>query len=358
NHPVLNVSPQRHQQLARQRHDPDPPLPRTTLGKTPPEPPAQLALPLVAQPQPRQLHHQRADPPVARLADALLARALSAGMRRRRQPRARRHLLAAGKRPPPEQLRRQHPARLLTHSLELLQPPRLVRQLTLPQHHPLLLLTLELANLPIHQLVARHLTLDLRHQLRRQRTARAPLATPLEHPGNLAHALHHNALQDEQRLDPRPVRTPLLHQPLALARQPPGPLLLNRRHPYHPQRLALAPVPAHQQRQQRLHVHSVRLHLPAPPAHLDTRRVHHHVDNPQPLQRTMNPEPVTTRLVTAHHRTTPGYTQLLARHPNLLAQRHQIPGLYRLHPPPRSVAKSQLPALLAQLQCHVQNLHP
>src|SRR5271156_2843889 len=73
NDAVLDVAPQRHQQLARERHRHD--LADPPLGVADPldVPAAQRAVRLKLQPAPGQLHHQAADPLVAVLADALLA---------------------------------------------------------------------------------------------------------------------------------------------------------------------------------------------------------------------------------------------------------------------------------------------
>ena len=65
---------------------------------------AQRALRLVPQPAPRQLDHHPPHPPIARLADPLLAPALAAGIRRRRQARQAPQLAAVPDLTPAEEL--------------------------------------------------------------------------------------------------------------------------------------------------------------------------------------------------------------------------------------------------------------
>ena len=106
---------------------------------------------LQAQPAPGQLHQQRPRSPVARLADALLDLAVTAGVGRGRQSQAAGQLAPVGEAPPAEQLLDQHPGALgpdgaqlgqLRHQrllaiLELLAPRGLQRlDLLLDQRQP------------------------------------------------------------------------------------------------------------------------------------------------------------------------------------------------------------------------------
>src|SRR4051794_8518100 len=85
--PVLNVSPERDQELSRQGHDHD-------LAQAPPraaqavvEPARERAAGLVAQPHPGEFNERRAQPPVAVLANPLLALRAAAAVGRPGQPR-------------------------------------------------------------------------------------------------------------------------------------------------------------------------------------------------------------------------------------------------------------------------------
>src|SRR4029077_7164085 len=82
---ALEIAPQRHQQLARQRHHGDAADAALGGADTVAVPDAQCAVGLVTQPQPGELHHGGAPLTVAGLADALLARCAPALERARRE---------------------------------------------------------------------------------------------------------------------------------------------------------------------------------------------------------------------------------------------------------------------------------
>src|SRR5262245_25581326 len=151
------VAPQRDQQLAGQRDDahlPRPPVPRP---EAPVVPRAERAARLPAQPQPGQLHDQRPHVPVARLADPLLALALPAVIRRRRQAHQRPQLLAALDPPPGEQLGHQDPGAAHAHRLEPQQPAHLLQVRLLPLAQPPPLRVGRVARLPVQRLPHREL---------------------------------------------------------------------------------------------------------------------------------------------------------------------------------------------------------
>src|SRR5262245_11281476 len=95
-HAGLEITPQCHHKLAGQRHDGD--ASDASLEVTHPltEPTAQSAVGLVPQPQPGELDRQRARPPVAGFADALVASTLSAVVRRAGEPEVTADLTAIG----------------------------------------------------------------------------------------------------------------------------------------------------------------------------------------------------------------------------------------------------------------------
>ena len=80
------VTPQRDHQLARHCHDGDAADAALEVADPLAEPAAQLAFGLMAQPQPGELDRERAGTAVAGFADALLAPALAAVVRRAGQP--------------------------------------------------------------------------------------------------------------------------------------------------------------------------------------------------------------------------------------------------------------------------------
>src|SRR6185312_3980122 len=85
-HAGREITPQRHHQLARQRHDGDAAHPSLHVANALTEPAAEIAARLMPQPQPGELDRKLARTPVAGLADALLAAALAAVVRRARKP--------------------------------------------------------------------------------------------------------------------------------------------------------------------------------------------------------------------------------------------------------------------------------
>jgi hypothetical protein len=78
-HTGFEIAPQRHQELARHRHDGDAAHPPLAVADALPEPDAQGAAGLILQPHPGQFDHGRTDRGTAGLADALVALHRSAG---------------------------------------------------------------------------------------------------------------------------------------------------------------------------------------------------------------------------------------------------------------------------------------
>src|SRR5919206_1586137 len=123
----LDIAPQGDQELPRQGHDRDPPDP--ALGAADPgrEPPAEPALRLEAHPQPGELDHHAPDPRVAGLAHALVAAAVAARERARRQAGVGRHAAPVRDRAV-EDLRTQDRRALRAQALEAQQRRRLARR--------------------------------------------------------------------------------------------------------------------------------------------------------------------------------------------------------------------------------------
>jgi hypothetical protein len=74
NEPGGEIAPQGHNQLARQSNDGDAPGALAGIGRAGPEPLAQRAVRLMAEPEPGQFDRLLACQPIACLADALLPR--------------------------------------------------------------------------------------------------------------------------------------------------------------------------------------------------------------------------------------------------------------------------------------------
>src|SRR5262245_59948477 len=76
-HAGLEIAPQRHHQLAGERHDADAPDAPLEAAHPLMEPARQLAAGLMPDPEPGELDRQSVNTPVAGFADALLALALA-----------------------------------------------------------------------------------------------------------------------------------------------------------------------------------------------------------------------------------------------------------------------------------------
>jgi hypothetical protein len=100
NHAVCEVTPQRNEQSARERNDADAAHAQAPAGEASVVPLAERALGLEAQPQPGDLDHHGPHPAVARLADALVALAVSAVVGRAHQARKSHHFTPIAKAPP------------------------------------------------------------------------------------------------------------------------------------------------------------------------------------------------------------------------------------------------------------------
>ena len=204
-------------------------------------------------------------------------------------------------------------------------------------------LALDLGDLFGDQLQADVLAHDLGHQPGRQGAAvagarpRQLLVEVLAPRLDIAHPL---AVQ--QPFDPVAVSGALVDQPLPLARQPPGVLLLGRRRTHHAAHPRLAAVVADQHPHQPLEIEPVGLGLPRTPRHLDARRIENPVLDPLIGKPAVQPEAVKTRLVAAHHTHRPA--QLLLRLCPLL--RDQLPHRRRIP------ARHQVPAQLALAAQH------
>src|SRR5882757_3783009 len=93
-HAGFKITPERHQQLARQRHDGDAADAAFRGTDTRPEPDAQIAVGLIAQPQPGEFDPGGSSLAVTSLADPLVMRHVSALERARREADITRQLAA------------------------------------------------------------------------------------------------------------------------------------------------------------------------------------------------------------------------------------------------------------------------
>ena len=98
----LQIAPQRDQQFARQRYDPNSTHPLAPGGKAAVEPLTERAVGLVAQPQSADFDQQRPHTPVPRFADPLFKGAVSTVVGHRGQPHQRRQFAPVVKRAPAE----------------------------------------------------------------------------------------------------------------------------------------------------------------------------------------------------------------------------------------------------------------
>src|SRR4030095_478666 len=106
---LIHVAPQGDQKFARQRDNPNAPLPRSAGGKAALIPLRQRTVGLPSQPAPRQLHHHAPHVRIARPRNPAIALRRPALIQRRRQPDERAELLSIPDLAPPKNLRRQDP---------------------------------------------------------------------------------------------------------------------------------------------------------------------------------------------------------------------------------------------------------
>src|SRR5712691_12608363 len=352
--PVLEVAPQRNQQFPRQRHDADAAHAQSPGGETRLIPLTECAPWLEAQPQPGNPHDHGSHPAITRLADALVALALSAVVGRTHQAGERGELTPVTKVPPAEELHHQEPG---------------ARRADRPQAHqmndpalgfgsrvlqPLATFGLKRPDLALDERKALSLALKLGLQFQGQGPT-IPQSKRLEPQPSAALDRHSHALGDEQRLHAHPMREPLALQALQLPVKAPGIFLFDAWYANHAPAAALARVVANELREQALAVEPVGLHVAKPAAHLDTGSVHNLVLDADASQVPVQPEAVAARLVAAHH---PGR----GRHPEALlglryrlGELHQVCRRHRHLAALGTVAEGQPPSLVAQLQRHVQH---
>src|SRR5215468_2417337 len=132
-HPILQITPQRDRQAPGKGHNADAPQALAPAGEASGKPLTQLALGLMAQPAPSELHHEGAHPLVAGLGNALLGFVLPARVGRGREPQTARHFAPVTKAPPAEELLHQHPAAANPDRAQLRKPRRLAPPPAAPQ---------------------------------------------------------------------------------------------------------------------------------------------------------------------------------------------------------------------------------
>ena len=149
-------------------------------------------------------------------------------------------------------------------------------------------------------------------------------------------------LIDEPRL--------LLRQRRPLATHLPRRFVGHRRHVHLAPHAPLAATHPHQHRHQLERIEPIRLRPPRAPIHLDARRIHHAIRDPQRRQRAMNPEPVAAGFITAHH-------PRVAGSPNRAAPRaaRARPRPDRRSPPSAATASTPNPDVIASFHSFFPN---
>jgi len=109
--------------------------------------------------------------------------------------------------------------------------------------------------------------------------------------------------------------------------------------------------------EQPIAVRPIGLHVLEPPAHLDRGGVRDLVLEAVARQVPVHPEAVPSRLVATQHPGRGGEPQGLFRPRHLASEPRQIRRRHRYLPALGAVAERQSPALVAQLQRHVQHRH-
>src|SRR6185312_2986924 len=297
-HAGREITPQRHHQLARQRHDGDAAHPSLHVANALTEPAAEIAARLMPQPQPGELDRKLARTPVAGLADALLAAALAAVVRRARKPEIAADLTAIVERAIECLVDQPLPADR-TDALELDELPYLgLGRAGLSGEQGGLVGHVERVQLlgdKAQSLVFAH---DLLLEPRRQHptVARAHLIDAREEARLERLGLAH-PLAVQQSLDAIAVRDTLLQQALPRARAPLAILILHRWHMDHAADPRLAPQIGKERAHQLLQIDPIGLRAPRTTAHLDARRIDLIADHPLVSQPTVQPMPVETGLV-------------------------------------------------------------
>src|SRR3990167_8123893 len=225
NHAILEVTPQRNEQSPRQRNDADAAHAQAPAGEASLVPLAERALGLEAQPQPGDLDHHGPHPAVARLADALVALAVSAVVGRAHQARKSRHFTPVAKAPPAEELHHQQPGAGRPDRPQAHQLHDAALGIGLRFAQPLAALRLKRGDLALDQRKALYLAFKLAAQLPGQR-APVPQGERLQPQVRGALAPPPDALHHQQLLNPRPMPKPLALQALQFTVKAPGVLLL------------------------------------------------------------------------------------------------------------------------------------
>src|SRR5215831_4080610 len=301
NEPGGEITPQRHNQLARQRDDGDALGAPASIGRTGAEPVAEGAVRLMAEPKPGQFDCLVASTPIACLADALLA--VDAAT----LPGTGRQSAIAGDLAPVaevlvEQLIHQCCGEGWAERLEPLQQvsplghrrgnSRGLRGLHLLQRRKLF----------THQHQPRVLALRFGQKMRREGTP-LPIALPLQpsQPVPSPRVADRHAQKTQQRLDPVGMGRLFRNQTIAFAAGAPGILLFHAWHPNNPNHPRLAPQMGHQGAQQKLTVDPVRLRPPRPLLHRYARSIEYQATDPGRFQQPVQPKAVVAGFIATHH---------------------------------------------------------
>src|SRR6266550_3265594 len=304
--------PQNKNQLARHRHNVDPPYPAFEGTDTVAEPLAQFAVGLMLQPQPGQLDGNRTRTSIAGFADALLAPALATVVGRASKPEITADLAAVVKGAIESLV-----IRLLsadrTNPLKTDQMTDLGFRRALDRTAQRLRAdAFKLLNLLVGQAQSHMFTHDLLLEPCRQRAAIA--SAHIVEAGDEVPLQRHDitdALPMQQSLDAIVVGRAFLSQPIALTHSPLAVLLFRGRDMQHAADPWLTTQKGPKRSHQFVQVDVVGLGAPGPPVDLDARRVDLVIDDPLIGQPPMQPVAVQTRLIARQ------YSHRLAASPGL-----------------------------------------
>src|SRR6202022_736999 len=298
---VLEIAPERDQQLACDGDDRNPPDTALEFANTFAEPDTQGAVRLMPQPQPCELNHHGASLGVTSLADTLITAHRAALKMRRRQTDVARQLFAIVKRAVEhfaDKCRRKFGPEALNFGqiLDLLWA-RMLCLLSLGRCNGIAL-RLDRLDHSDDKLQSLQFAQDFRQEPRRQRPIISG-AQPFQllHPIATQGLVVIDAMDREQSLDPVDVLDAFADQPVTLTMEPTVVLFGDTGHAHNAPNLRFTPQIRHQGSQQSLGIDAVSLRTTRPTINLQTCRVDHVVTNAVCFEQAVEPEAVVASFV-------------------------------------------------------------
>src|SRR6266852_924688 len=356
-HAGLEISPQRHHQLARHRHDGDASYATLDVAHPLAEPKGQIVVGLMSDPQPGEFDGEFAGAVVASFADALVALAVPAIVRHPDQPEVAAYLAAIVE-------------GAIEHFIDQPLPADRTNALELSEVHGLgfrrarrrgaLLgpaVGFQDGQLLVHQaqpfVLARNLLLEA---LRQRPPVAGAQAGELVEKARLERHGVTDTLRVQQALDAIGVGGAFLEHALALPVAPFAVLVFDRRYVHHAAHSRLSPQKSQQRAHQLFQIDAVGLGPPRTAAHLDAGGVDLVIDNALVRQPAMQPVPIKAGLVARHdpHRLA-GPCCLRARGCKPCRQRRQVAPRNRVAAHLRRAGHhhAELPLRLTQFKCNV-----